>query len=71
MMEGGSPALVFYDADHSARVVFEMMGSGDPRLFLMDREGRMRTALGLGLDAAGSPFIRLQDSGRNVIWSTP
>lgn len=70
-MEGGSPALLFYDADHQARVVFEMTGDGDPRLFLMDREGRMRTVLGLGLDAAGSPFIRLRDSDGNVIWSTP
>ncbi len=70
-MEGGSPALLFYDADHQARVVFEMTGNGDPRLFLMDKEGRTRTVLGLGLDAAGSPFIRLRDSDGTVIWSTP
>jgi len=71
MMEGGSPALLFYDADHQARMVFEMMGNGDPRLFLFDKEGRTRTTVGLGLDAVGSPFIRLRDSDGNVIWSTP
>ena len=70
-MEGGSPALVFYDADHGARVVFEMTGGGDPRLFLLDRDGRVRTFLGLGLDADGSPFVRLQDKDGRVVWSTP
>ncbi len=70
-MEGGSPALVFYDADHAARVVFEMSGEGDPRLFLMDRDGRVRTILGLGFDAAGSPFVRLRDKDGHVVWSTP
>jgi hypothetical protein len=70
-MEGGSPALVFFDADHSPRVVFEMSGGGDPRLFLMDGEGLIRTILGLGFDAAGSPFVRLQDKDGRVVWSTP
>ena len=70
-MEGGSPALLFYDADHQARVVFEMTGNGDPRLFLMDQEGRMRTVLGLGLDADGAPSLRMLDGDRNVIWATP
>ena len=70
-MEGGSPALVFYDADHGARVVFEMSGDGDPRLFLLDRDGHIRTILGLGLDAAGSPFVRLRDKDGHVVWSTP
>ena len=70
-MEGGAPALLFYDANHQARVVFEMTGNGDPRLFLMDQEGRMRSVLGLGLDAAGAPSIRMLDADRNVVWSTP
>jgi hypothetical protein len=70
-MEGGSPALVFYDADHGARVVFEMSGGGDPRLFLLDRDGQIRTILGLGFDAAGSPFVRLRDKGGHVVWSIP
>jgi hypothetical protein len=48
-----------------------MSGDGDPRLFLLDRDGLVRTILGLGFDAAGSPFVRLRDKDGRVVWSTP
>lgn len=65
------PGLEFFDSDHRPRVVFEMTGKGDPRLFLMDAEGTIRTVLGLGLGADGHPFIRLRDKDGNVVWSVP
>jgi hypothetical protein len=71
IMEGGGPGLEFYDTEHRVRVVFEMTGTGDPRLFLMDAEGRIRTVVGLGLGADGRPFIRLRDKDGKVIWSVP
>jgi len=71
IMEGGGPGLVFYDAEHRARVVFDMTGEGDPRVFLMDGDGRIRTVVGLGLGSDGRPFIRLRDQGGKVIWSAP
>lgn len=71
MAEGGGPALEFYDSDHRVRVVFDMTGKGDPRLFLMDEDGVIRTVVGLGLGTDGRPFIRLRDKDRKVIWSVP
>jgi len=68
---GGEPALEFYDSDHRIRVVFDMTGAGDPRLFLMDAAGRIRTMMGLGLGSDGHPFVRLRDQDGNVIWSVP
>lgn len=70
-MEGGGPGLEFYDNEHRARVVFDMTGKGDPRLFLMDADGLIRTVVGLGLGADGRPFIRLRDKDGKVIWSVP
>lgn len=71
MSEGEGPALEFYDSEHRIRVVFDMTGTGDPRLFLMDADGLIRTMVGLGLGADGRPFIRLRDKDRKVIWSVP
>jgi hypothetical protein len=71
IQEGGSPGLLFYDSDHKARVIFDMTGEGDPRLFLIDTDGIIRAVLGLGLEANGLPFIRLRDKNREVIWSVP
>lgn len=71
MSEGGGPGLEFYDSEHRARVVFDMTGTGDPRLFLMDSNGLIRTVVGLGLGADGRPFIRLRDKDGKVIWSVP
>jgi hypothetical protein len=65
------PGLQFFDSEHRPRVVFEMTGNGDPRLFLMDAEGSIRTVLGLGLGVDGHPFIRLRDQNGKVIWSAP
>jgi hypothetical protein len=71
IQEGGGPGLLFYDSDHEARVVFEMTSKGDPRLFLIDANGIIRAVLGLGLDADGSPFMRLRDENRKILWSIP
>lgn len=71
MQEGGSPGLLFYDSDHEIRVVLDMTREGDPRLFLIDGDGIIRAVLGLGLGADGSPFVRLTDKSRDVIWSAP
>jgi hypothetical protein len=71
IMEGGGPGLEFYDSDHRPRVVFDITGKGDPRLFLIDAEGTIRTILGLGLGADGRPFMRLRDKDGQVIWSVP
>jgi hypothetical protein len=65
------PGLQFFDSQHRPRVVFEMTGNGDPRLFLMDAEGSIRTVLGLGLGVDGRPFIRLRDRDGKVLWSVP
>jgi hypothetical protein len=65
------PGLQFFDSQHRPRVVFEMSGNGDPRLFLMDAEGSIRTVLGLGLGADGRPFIRMRDRNGKVLWSAP
>jgi len=65
------PGLQFFDSEHRPRVVFEMTGNGDPRLFLMDAEGSIRTVLGLGLGVDGRPFIRLRDRDGKVLWSAP
>jgi hypothetical protein len=69
-MDGG-PALLFYDSEHRPRVVFDMTGQGDPRLFLMDAVGTIRTVVGLGLGTNGHPFMRLRDKDGNVLWSAP
>jgi len=69
IMEGGGPGLEFYDNDHRPRVVFDMTGKGDPRLFLLDGEGLIRTVVGLGLGADGTPFIRMRDKDEKVLWS--
>jgi hypothetical protein len=71
MSEGGGPALEFYDDDHRARVVFDMTAKGDPRVFLLDEDGLIRTVVGLGLGADGRPFMRLRDKDGKVIWSVP
>lgn len=71
IQEGGGPGLVFYDSDHKTRVVFDVTGAGDPRLFLIDADGIIRAVLGLGLETDGLPFIRLRDKNREVIWSAP
>lgn len=71
MMEGGGPALTFYDVDHKVRVVFDMSASGDPRLFLFDQDERIRTVFGLGFEKDGSPFLRLRDKDKKLIWSAP
>jgi hypothetical protein len=69
--DGGAPELLFFDSNHKPRVVFDMTSSGDPLLFLMDADGTIRTVLGLGFGANGSPFIRLRDKDKKVIWSVP
>jgi hypothetical protein len=71
MLEGEGPGLEFYDDAHRPRVLFDMTGEGDPRVFLMDADGSIRTVVGLGLGEEGHPFIRMRDEEGKVIWSAP
>jgi hypothetical protein len=71
MLEGEGPGLEFYDDAHRPRVLFDMTGEGDPRVFLLDAEGSIRTVVGLGLGDGGYPFIRMRDKEGKVIWSAP